>query len=140
MTNLELLTGQIETFTKLLDFMSNNYRTRNMHINVFSYKNEYESVELSADSEIVGRLNYKIPQQKRLIFSRLFTNKHERLYERLITKLGELLVRCEDDGMTVTYCNIAADLDLSVVSMILPEETSASGSSCGSSCDYDHSY
>lgn len=130
MTNLSFAASQIQTLTKLIEFMSNHYRNNTMSILLWSYESGHELVELYADHELVGRVFYELPKQKSLLFRKLFTTREEREYDHVITELGRMLVRCEDDGIAVNHLNITGPFDPKI-SVILPEDTEASGSSGG---------
>ena len=130
MTNLALVSTQIQTLTKLIEFMSNHYRNNTMSILLCSYECGHELVELYADHEVVGRVHYEAPKRKSLLFRKLFTTREEREYDYVVTQLGRMIVRCEDDGIAVNHLNVTGPLD-PVIGVILPEDTEASGSSSG---------
>jgi hypothetical protein len=130
MINLAFVSAQIQTLTKLIEFMSNHYRNSTMSILLCSYESGHELVELYVDHEVVGRVYYELPKPKSLLFRKLFTTRKEREYDYIITQLGRMIVRCEDDGITVNHLNVTGPFDPEI-SVILPEDTEASGSSSG---------
>ena len=130
MTNLSFTSLQIQTFTKLIEFMSNHYRNNTLSILMCSYDSGHELVELYADHEVVGRIVYELPKPKSLLLRKLFTTREERELDHVVTELGRMLVRCEDDGIAVKHLNITGHFD-TAMQVILPEDTEASGSSSG---------